>query len=83
MRVCDLINPITWQWRVELSESMFLPHALASDQEEIKKIPLSPSEAEDVLVWHYEKSGIFSVRSAYHMCVWQEWHGTVSYLARL
>lgn len=31
------------------------------------KIPRSPSPSVDARIWHYEKSGHFTVRSAYHM----------------
>ena len=35
----------------------------------IENIPLSTDGREDFWAWHYERSGIFSVRSAYRMMV--------------
>jgi hypothetical protein len=37
------------------------------DIEEITSIPLSTRRLEDCSAWHFEKKGIFSVRSAYRM----------------
>lgn len=36
------------------------------DSELILSIQLSRTGEEDILVWHYTKTGLFSVRSAYH-----------------
>ncbi|KAM7510704.1 hypothetical protein LguiB_009579 [Lonicera macranthoides] len=33
----------------------------------IKKIPLGAPSSQGQLVWHYSKSGVFSVKSAYHL----------------
>lgn len=63
LRICDLINHETRQWRDDMLEYFFIRR----DQEEIRRVPLSPEVSPDILVWHYEKSGTFSVRSAYHM----------------
>jgi hypothetical protein len=35
----------------------------------VLKIRLSERVLEDYVAWHYEKAGIFSVRSAYHLAV--------------
>jgi hypothetical protein len=42
------------------------------DIEEIKKIRLSDRLDDDVVAWHYEKSGVFLVRSAYRITLQQE-----------
>ena len=38
----------------------------AGEIEEIEKIPTN-SHVSDTLVWHYDKSGHFTVKSCYHM----------------
>ena len=57
----DLIDPIQYQWRVDLVRATFL----APDAELILQIPLRRSIGDDWLAWTHEKSGIYSVRSAY------------------
>lgn len=42
------------------------------DTEEVLKIRLSDRIEEDFLAWHHEKSGIFSVRSAYRLALQQD-----------
>ena len=39
------------------------------DWEFIENIPLSTTSQEDYWAWHYEKTGVFSVRSAYRLLV--------------
>ena len=39
------------------------------DVEEILKIQIQQKAAEDMIAWHYEKTGLFSVRSAYRLGV--------------
>jgi len=62
--VDELINPIDANWDVDLVRSLFQP----ADARSILQIPLSQGR-EDVVAWHYNRSGMFSVRSAYH-CQW-------------
>jgi hypothetical protein len=50
------------EWDIQTLKTCFLHH----DVEEVRKIRLS-DRAEDMLVWHYEKTGIFSLRSAYKL----------------
>jgi ribonuclease HI len=59
--VSDLINPIDGQWDSALIESIFWP----VDAHRILQIPLSP-DREDLVAWHYNKIGLFTVRSAYY-----------------
>ncbi|KAE8816788.1 hypothetical protein D1007_05819 [Hordeum vulgare] len=42
---------------------------LPMDAEIVRKIPLSYTAQTDFYAWHYEKSGLFSVRSCYKMVV--------------
>jgi hypothetical protein len=62
--VSDLINPVDGNWDEELLETMFWP----VDVHIIKQIPLI-QDREDLVAWHFNKLGLFSVRSAYY-CQW-------------
>ena len=66
----DLIDPATHSWDEALIRSIFLP----IDMERILKIPLSKHLLEDFVAWHYNKTGFFSVKTAYHM-EWDHQHG--------
>jgi hypothetical protein len=59
--VSELIDRISYQWRSELVRSIFV----APDADAILQIPLRCSDGEDCIMWHYEMSGMYSVRSAY------------------
>ena len=63
LRVESLIDQEKRFWNKELLDNMLLKR----DMEEIIKIPLSPSPAKDKLIWHFNKNGRFSVRSAYYL----------------
>ncbi|KQK16103.2 hypothetical protein BRADI_1g26757v3 [Brachypodium distachyon] len=53
-------------WNMDLLANYFLP----VDIEYIIRIRSSPRNEEDLLAWHPDKRGLFSVRSAYHLgCV--------------
>ena len=61
-RVKDLFLPHTRAWNEEKVRKIFLPH----DANDI--LGLKPMQhGEDIPAWHFEKSGIFSVRSAYKL----------------
>jgi hypothetical protein len=53
------------EWDEGLIRSCLYPH----DVEEVLKIRLSNWNEEDFIAWHYEKSGMFSVRSAYKLAL--------------
>jgi ribonuclease HI len=53
------------EWDVQLIKTLLYPH----DVDEVLKIRLSDRAPEDHIAWFYEKSGLFSVRSAYHLAV--------------
>jgi hypothetical protein len=59
------------EWDTQLLRTCFYNH----DIEEISKIRLSDRMEEDAIAWYYEKSGIFSVRSAYKLAIQQEKEG--------
>jgi hypothetical protein len=60
--VSQLIREGTNDWDEARVRQFFQP----SDVEEILKIKLPTAKQPDSIAWHYEKSGVFSVRSAYH-----------------
>lgn len=64
-RVSELINHTTMQWRDDVIQTYFYD----MDAQLIKNIPLCYSRQDDFWAWHYERSGIFSVKSAYRMLV--------------
>jgi hypothetical protein len=61
--VSDLIDGATKSWNRQALND----HFIAPDIEIILNIPLSSRVEEDYWSWHYDKKGIFSVRSAYRM----------------
>ncbi|XP_062017671.1 uncharacterized protein LOC133734024 [Rosa rugosa] len=64
--VADLIDQEDKVWLVDLLNELFIP----GEVELIASIPLSTRLVEDRLVWHYDKKGIYNVRSGYF--VWRE-----------
>jgi ribonuclease HI len=60
--VNELINPIDGRWDEQLIRDVFWP----IDAERILKIPLFNGR-EDLVAWHFNRNGLFSVRSAYHV----------------
>jgi len=63
--VADLIFQNPRGWNEPLIRKMFLFH----EAEEILNLRIPASEGDDILAWHYEKSGLFSVRSAYKLAM--------------
>jgi hypothetical protein len=63
--VAAFIDRSTASWNVSLLHEFFLP----LDIEVIRSIPICTRTAEDFWAWQYEKAGVFSVKSAYHMVV--------------
>ena len=58
--VDELIDPSSGQWDEQLVREIFWQQ----DVEQILSIPVH-IEMEDVVAWHYDSRGLFSVRSAY------------------
>ena len=67
--VDDLINPVDATWDVDLVKSIFWP----VDVNRILQISLTLGR-EDCVAWHYNRNGMFSVKSAYH-CQWESKYG--------
>lgn len=61
--VTELIDPRTNSWDIGLLKALFF----APDVDMIRKIKLPRRGHEDLVAWHYEDTGIFSVRSAYRL----------------
>jgi hypothetical protein len=61
--VNQLILPESKEWNSELIGNIFYPF----DAEEILKMKIPSAEVDDCIAWHYEKNGVFSVRSAYKL----------------
>uniref|UniRef100_A0A452XQ96 Reverse transcriptase zinc-binding domain-containing protein n=1 Tax=Aegilops tauschii subsp. strangulata TaxID=200361 RepID=A0A452XQ96_AEGTS len=61
--VNQLIHSDRNEWNVELINQMFP----AFDANEICRIKLPTRKTEDCIAWHAERSGIFSVKSAYRL----------------
>lgn len=61
--VDDLLLPNVRRWNEQLIHDSFI----SMDAEEILKIPLSCTMEEDVVAWAFERSGAYSVRSAYRL----------------
>lgn len=59
-RVEELIDPVSEQWDVQLLEQTFWEE----DVKLIRSIPVH-REMDDVVGWHFDSKGRFSVRSAY------------------
>jgi hypothetical protein len=62
-KVEDLIDPVDRCWKTDLRKSTFM----TADTEHMMSIPLSFQNVDDKIVWHYDKKGRFSVKSAYQL----------------
>ena len=69
-RVHELIDPVTGLWDEELIHANFWD----IDAERILQIPLPRLDTSDFVAWHYNKNGMFSVKSAYHI-EWESQYG--------
>jgi ribonuclease HI len=65
MMVAELIEAQTRSWDMEKINFFMAP----MDAEVICNIPLPSRSHDDKWAWHYDKKGVFSVRSAYRMLV--------------
>lgn len=69
-KVSELLDVENRTWDEQLISELFWP----IDVQRILNIPLSIGMMEDFVSWHYNKNGIFSVKSAYHT-EWGHQHG--------
>jgi hypothetical protein len=65
MTVAAFIDSTTATWNRQRLDEWFLP----MDVEAIQAIPISTTRFDDFWAWHHERTGVFSVRSAYRMVV--------------
>lgn len=63
--VCELINWAIGEWNVDKIKSWFLP----KDSEAIMSMPLSTNDTNDRLIWVKNRSGKFTIKSAYAMAL--------------
>ncbi|KAL0326613.1 UNVERIFIED_CONTAM: putative mitochondrial protein [Sesamum angustifolium] len=63
LRVSDLLDSENGRWHKELIEGLFCPE----DATLIQSIPLGQFNWADTIVWHYNKNGKFSVKSASYL----------------
>jgi hypothetical protein len=63
--VSELIDVFNVAWDRDMLQKKFLP----MDRDLILSIPLSTRRQDDFWAWHYDKEGVFSVRSAYRMLI--------------
>ncbi|XP_012847426.1 PREDICTED: uncharacterized protein LOC105967373 [Erythranthe guttata] len=68
MKVSSLIDSVTGQWDPHILSQIFVEEDINC----ILSIPLGSSINEDKLMWHYNRNGLFSVRSAYYIAVQME-----------
>lgn len=60
-RVCELIDPVTSEWDEHLLQSIFYP----VDVRRILQIPIQAFD--DFIAWQPNRTGIFSVKTTYHL----------------
>ena len=58
-KVSELINPVTRRWDTNLLRGLFHP----TEVDLILSIPLSPIPVEDKIMWPFNSSGVYSVKS--------------------
>jgi hypothetical protein len=55
--------------RREWDEQLIRTHLYPHDAEEVLKVRLTERAEEDFIVWHFERSGVFTVKSAYRLAM--------------
>jgi hypothetical protein len=58
----ELLNPVSDTWDEELVRDVFWKE----DVSFILATPTNPGH-DDALAWHFDRKGLFSVKSAYHV----------------
>lgn len=69
--VNQLIDPISKTWNQGLIHRIFS----VFDATEILKIKIPQGKVEDCVAWHYERNGVFTVRSAYKLAMLEKGSG--------
>ncbi|KAL5743547.1 hypothetical protein ACOSP7_026419 [Xanthoceras sorbifolium] len=73
LKVADLKNP-SGGWKSNLEWSAFL----LEDERLILNLPCSSSNNSDSLIWHYDRSGVYSVKSGYWVAIEKKNYATAS-----
>ena len=63
--VSDLFKSGSREWNNNIIRHLFHHH----DAEEILKLRIQSSGDGDLIAWHFEKNGLFSVKSAYNLAL--------------
>lgn len=66
--VCDLFDPASRCWNLELISNIFLPF----DVDRILKVPISAEDKHDERVWIGNDEGVFKVKDAYRSAMMAE-----------
>lgn len=61
-KVSELIDPVTSSWDVQLVKDLFWEEDVVN----ILAIPMH-TERDDIVAWHFDTKGCFSIKSAYHV----------------
>jgi hypothetical protein len=72
--VSDLIDSENWTWKIDLVRRNFA----APDADAILNIPLRHAGGDDFWAWGLEKTGIYTVKSAYRSLMMQNKHSTLA-----
>ena len=69
--VVDLIDPVNKKWKGNIIDNLFYDFEAAI----IKNMPLCRSIQDDVLIWHFNPDGVYSVKFGYRYLHEQQQHG--------
>ncbi|CAL5415865.1 unnamed protein product [Camellia sinensis] len=62
-KVEDVIDSTCQRWKVDVLRTL----VSESEMEAIRTIPLPLASTEDALIWHFDSTGVYSVKSGYHV----------------
>lgn len=81
MRVAELMDAECGKWNIRLLRELFT----VAQVETIARIPLSLVGGEDRIMWHFDKKGVYSVKSGYIMLVmlFESWRHRLHHLLSL
>lgn len=79
LKLSELIDHEECKWKQDV-----LHHCFNNmENMAIKRIPIAEGRNEDIISWHYTKNGVFTVKSAYHLCKLEDFdRGSSSYAIR-
>ena len=71
--VSDLIDSDSWLWKVDIVRRNFI----APDADAILNIPLRQGGGEDFWAWAWEKTGVYTIKSAYRALMTRNEHSAL------